>query len=172
MAIDSNTSIPHYDTREGDNRQVANQSILLIDFGAKYHHYLSDITRVIFIGKPNNEMANAYHHLLDCQQKTIDYCVSNKNGKDIDQYCRQLLISASSSYTYSHSTGHGVGLEIHEYPKISPVSADTIQNNQVFTIEPGIYFDNQWGMRIEDTIVINNNKAEILTSFKKDMLII
>jgi Xaa-Pro aminopeptidase len=174
VAIDKNSSLPHYDTRNGDNKKVKNGSIILVDFGAKYHDYLSDITRMIFVGKPTNEMINIYRELLDAQEKTIQKLVMmrshpNYYGKLIDQYCREQIITG---YSYPHSTGHGVGLEIHEYPKISFTSEDLLLSNQVFTIEPGIYFKEKWGMRIEDTILIKEKGVEVLTRFGKQLLVI
>ncbi len=174
VAIDENSSLPHYDTRDGNNEKVKKRSIILIDFGAKYQNYLSDITRMIFVGKPTDEMINIYNKLLHVQEKTTKYLDirrshDNYDGKKIDSYCRQQL---TTNYSYPHSTGHGVGLQIHEYPKISPISTDEIKAGQVFTIEPGIYISNRWGMRIEDTVLINKGGTEILTKFRKQITVI
>lgn len=178
VAIDENSAMIHYHTRGGDNKKIKKNSLVLIDFGTKYQNYLSDITRIIFVGKPTNEQINIYHKLLNAQTKTITY--ANRSGKhngqnkikNIDIYCRQLLTKSYLLPNYPHSTGHGVGLEIHEYPKISSVSEDKLLKNQVITIEPGVYFQGKWGMRIEDTVLINKNQVEILTRFDKKPLII
>ena len=183
VAIDKNSSFPHYDTRAGDDKKVKNGSIILIDFGAKYQDYLSDITRMIFVGKPTDEMIKTYDVLLSAQEKTIvtlsrrrrPACrqAGEANGQTrlqtIDSFCRKQLIT---NYSYPHSTGHGVGLQIHEYPKISSSSEDLLLPNQVFTIEPGIYLPEKWGMRIEDTVLIKEDGVEILTKFSKQPLII
>lgn len=178
VAIDKNSSLPHYDTISGNNEKVKNGSIILIDFGAKYQNYLSDITRMIFVGKPFQEMINIYNILLNAQQKTIANIPHRSSEADgrirlqtIDSFCREQF-KISLLPAYPHSTGHGVGLHIHEYPKISSFSEDILLPNQVFTIEPGIYFENKWGMRIEDTILIKESGAEILTKFGKQPLII
>ncbi|PJC32634.1 hypothetical protein CO049_02405 [Candidatus Roizmanbacteria bacterium CG_4_9_14_0_2_um_filter_36_12] len=165
IAIDENSSLPHYNTRAGNNKKVKNSSVVLIDFGAKYRSYLSDITRMVFVGKPNNEMINAYNNLLTAQTKTIEKCNNKMVCKNLDSFCRQEL-------NYPHSTGHGVGLEIHEYPKISLISNDVLSPNQIVTIEPGVYFENKWGMRVEDTVLIKEKGVEILTKFSKQPLII
>lgn len=169
VAIDKNSSLPHYNTKEGEGR-VRKNSVILIDFGARYQDYNSDITRMIFIS-PTREMINVYEKLLTIQEKTIT--VLRRSQQDgiplnkIDQFCRKLL-EESLLPNYSHFTGHGVGLEIHEYPKISQNSTDTLRPGQVFTIEPGVYFAEKWGMRVEDTVWINNNlKPEVLTKFSK-----
>ena len=172
VAVDKNSSFPHYDTRAGDDKKVKNGSIILVDFGAKYQDYLSDITRMIFVGKPSDEVVNIYNKLLSAQEKTIAALPHRSGEADgqtrlqtIDSFCREGL-------NYPHSTGHGVGLQIHEYPKISSTSEDVLLPNQVVTVEPGIYLENKWGMRIEDTVLIKESGVEILTKFSKKSLII
>jgi len=182
VAIDKNSGVPHYDTRNGNNENVKKNSIILIDYGAKFKDYHSDMTRMIFVGRPTDEMINAYGALLKAQEQTVERLKTDNNPVSIDQYCRRLIIEGSvkpGPYTdyrlpsYPHSTGHGVGLQIHEFPKISFTSTDVLLPNQVVTIEPGVYLENNWGMRIEDTVLIKQNKkVEVLTKFKKDLLII
>jgi Xaa-Pro aminopeptidase len=171
VAIDKNSSCLHYDTRCGNDEKIKKNSIILIDFGAKFQDYLSDITRTIFIGKPPNEMINIYKTLLNAQEKTVGQLKFDNNPVSIDQYCRK-LITDNRLPTYFHSTGHGVGLQIHEYPKISFTSTDVLLLNQIITIEPGVYLENKWGMRIEDTVLIRKNEVEVLTKFSKEPLII
>ncbi len=175
IAIDKNSTVPHYDTQNGNNEKVKKNSIILIDFGAKFQNYHSDMTRMIFVGKPTDEMINAYKILLNAQEKTIEQLKIDNNPVSIDQFCRKVLATnyALQTTTYSHSTGHGVGLQIHEYPKISFTSTDVLFPNQVITIEPGVYIEGKWGMRIEDTVLIKENKQiEVLTKFSKQPLII
>jgi Xaa-Pro aminopeptidase len=169
VAINKNSSIPHYNTKDGEGC-VTDSSIILIDYGAKYQDYLSDITRMVFIN-PDSEMKNVYEKLLKAQQSTIDYLSNIKQLTEPDRYC-QSQITNNKLPNYSHSTGHGVGLEIHEYPKVSQTSIDSIQDNQVFTIEPGVYFENKWGMRIEDTVVVKNGVAIPLTKFSKQLMVL
>ena len=175
IAIDKNSAVPHYDTKNGNNEKVKKNSIILIDFGAKFQDYHSDMTRMIFVGKPTDEMINLYTTLLNAQEKTIKRLKIDNNPVSVDQYCRRILTNPYSLIPnpYPHSTGHGVGLQIHEYPKISFTSTDVLRLNQVVTVEPGIYFNNKWGMRIEDTVLIKENKQiEVLTKFSKRLLII
>jgi len=176
VAVDENSAIIHYDTRAGNNKKIGKNSIILIDFGAKYQDYLSDMTRVVFVGKQNDEVINIYNALLHAQTKTVENSRAGIKIKEIDSYCRQLLSNHQSPVTnhhsYPHSTGHGVGLEIHEYPKISPVSEEKLMTNQIITIEPGVYIDGKWGMRVEDTVLVKDNQGQPLTKFNKDLLII
>jgi len=182
VAVDANSSIPHYDTQSNGLGRIKRGSIITIDFGVNYQNYLSDMTRMVFFGKPTAEKLNIYNHLLNIQQSAMksffakaseDKQYNNvSNLKDIDLYCRSQIME-SGLPDYSHSTGHGVGLEIHEYPKVSKNSSDILRANQIFTIEPGVYYAGKWGMRIEDTVTINNRlEAEVLTNFDKKPTII
>jgi Xaa-Pro aminopeptidase len=171
VAIDENSAVPHYDTASGNNKRVNNSSTILIDCGARYKDYLGDITRMVFAGKPKVEIISAYNKLLSAQTKTIARLNSFKNGQEADEFCRKQIADNKLS-TYGHSTGHGVGLEVHEYPKISYISEDKLLPNQVFTIEPGVYLPGKWGMRIEDTVLITEKGVEVLTRFGKEFLII
>lgn len=177
VAVDKNSAVPHYDTRNGNNEKVKKNSIILIDYGAKFNNYHSDTTRMIFTGKPTSEMINIYSALLNAQEKTIEQLSIDNNPVSVDQFCRQQLTGhyplATNHSSYSHSTGHGVGLQIHEFPKISFTSTDVLLPNQVVTIEPGVYMDGKWGMRVEDTVLIKENKeVEILTKFNNKLLVL
>jgi len=176
VAVDKNSAIPHYDTRNGSNEKVKKNSIILIDYGAKFNDYHSDTTRMIFVGKQSDEIIKVYNKLLEAQTKTIERLKTDNNPVSVDQFCRAQLTShqplVTSHYSYPHSTGHGVGLQIHEFPKISFTSTDVLLPNQVVTIEPGIYFEGKWGMRIEDTVLIKEGKqTEVLTKFNKEIII-
>jgi len=172
IAIDKNSAVPHHDTRNGNNEKVKKNSIILVDYGAKFKDYCSDTTRVVFVGKPTNEMIKVYRTLLNAQNKTIEQLKIDNNPVSLDQFCRQQLSVVNQQLTYSHSTGHGVGLQTHEYPKISFTSADVLLPGQIVTIEPGVYLNGKWGMRIEDTILLKENGIEILIKFSKKILVI
>lgn len=172
VAIDENSAIPHYDTAANGRKKVKMGSLILIDFGANYEDYLSDMTRIVFFGKPKSEQINVYQKLLTIQQSTISNLKKVKLLKEADDYCR-LLIADSQLPNYPHSTGHGVGLEIHEYPKISQRSKDRLRVNQVFTIEPGVYFPGRWGMRVEDTVLFDKDlRPYCLTKFPKSLIVV
>lgn len=173
VAVDKNSAVPHYDTRNGNNKKIRKNSIILIDYGAKFNDYHSDTTRMIFTGKPTREMISTYQALLTAQERTIKQLGSDNNPVSLDQFCRRQLSDVDQQLTYSHSTGHGVGLQIHEHPKISFISADILLPGQVVTVEPGVYLNEKWGMRIEDTVLIKDKReVEVLTKFEKKLLII
>lgn len=168
VAVDVNSAIPHYDTKNGAGI-IKNNSIVLIDMGVQYEEYNSDITRMFFMGRQSDEVITVYEVLRNTQEKTVQQISQIQKPIHLDTYCRKLITDNRQS-NYSHSTGHGVGLEVHEYPKISSMSDDDLKPGNVFTIEPGIYYSGKWGMRIEDTIVItDNNNIKTLTAYPKQM---
>lgn len=168
VAVDANSAIPHYDTKNG-NGHVKNNSIILIDMGVRYEGYNSDITRMFFMGEQPDEVVNAYQTLLDAQTKTIQLLSKNQKLADVDRACRKFI--GESFPTYPHSTGHGVGLEVHENPKVSGISEELLQSGNVITIEPGIYIPGKWGMRIEDTVVVEK-QVRVLTAYPKSMQVL
>lgn len=171
VAVDANSAVPHYDTKNGNGR-VKRNSIILIDMGVRHEGYNSDITRMFFMGEQPDEVAKAYQTLLDAQTKTIQYISKEKKLSAVDMFCRK-LITENHLPNYPHSTGHGVGLEVHENQKVSGTSEDLLQSGNVITIEPGIYIPGKWGMRIEDTAVLMpDNKIKVLTEFPKSVQIL
>lgn len=173
VAFQSNSSLPHYHTKSNNTRLTKN-NLILIDMGVKYKDYCSDITRMFYYGTPDNELMNIYNKLLAVQQSAIDYCSAHIDQefelKKIDLFVRGELVKAHLP-NMPHSTGHGVGLQIHETPSISLNSKYKLKSGQVFTIEPGIYIEHTYGMRIEDSVCIHNN-IEILTKYTKKLTII
>jgi Xaa-Pro aminopeptidase len=169
VAVNQNSAIPHYNPKTGFGK-VGKRAVILIDLGAKYRQYLSDITRMVFINPQRTDLA-LYDKLLEAQEKTTEEIGRVNNPREIDLFARNFL-KKSRLPNYLHSTGHGVGLEIHEYPKISQMSTDILEDNQVFTIEPAVYLEGRFGMRIEDTVVVRRGRAEALTKFPKSPYII
>ncbi len=171
VAIDKNSAIPHYNTHIGSGK-VKKGSVILIDFGVKYKQYMSDMTRMIFVKPINQKTLNLYSSLLKIQKRTLKKAEKTTRADKVDYFCRQ-LVQKNLQVDIPHSIGHGVGLEIHEYPKIAPGSKELLINNSVFTVEPGVYFFGKFGFRIED-LVLKNNQGEIerLTIFPKKPLII
>jgi len=169
VAIDTNSAVPHYNTQTGSGI-VKNRSVILIDFGVKYRDYNCDITRMVFVN-PEDTTINLYDRLLKIQTATINIVNKIKNPVAIDKFCREKT-KEHDLPDYSHATGHGVGLEMHEYPKISQFSQDKIVDGQIFTIEPGICFSGKFGLRIEDTILTDKGQARVLTHLNKFPIIV
>ena len=171
VAVDEHAATPHYNTQKGDG-VIKDGSLLLIDFGVKIHNYCSDITRMVGVGNVSDEIKNTYSKLLTIQRQTIDYINTTSSLKEIDTFCREELQKYKLPL-YSHSTGHGVGLEVHEAPRLSASSEDRKAAGQIFTIEPGVYIPGKWGMRIEDTIaILDQEEIEVLTRFPKELILV
>lgn len=169
VAVDDHAALPHYNNKQSDGT-FKEGSIILIDMGVSYEDYCADITRMFFIGKPSTDIEKAYYDLLNIQKKTVELVEIGKTGEEIDTVAREGLISLGYP-PIPHSTGHGLGLEVHEGVRISKGVKDTIKEGMVFTIEPGIYYPGKWGMRIEDTVAIVDSKVEILTKFPKEFIV-
>jgi Xaa-Pro aminopeptidase len=171
VAVDEHSAIPHYNTKKGSG-VIREDSLLLLDFGVKKHNYCSDITRMVAIGEVPAEIISTYTFLLSAQKKTIENLQSNENLKDADLFCRNEL-KTHNIPNYMHSTGHGIGLEVHEFPRVSGLSEDNKKSGQVFTIEPGVYYPGKWGMRIEDTVaILDQGEIEVLTRFPKELILL
>jgi len=155
---------PHHQT---SNKRLS-PGFLLLDFGISYHNYCSDMTRMVYLGNPTQKEIEFYNFLLKIQTEAINSLNFGLSLSQVDKEVRNKLGKFSSYFI--HSLGHGVGIEIHENPKVSPDSKDKVTLNQVFTIEPGVYFK-KYGLRIEDTILMKS-KPLILTKSRKELIII
>ncbi len=144
--------------------------MLLLDFGAQINGYHADISRTIFLGKATPRFKKIYTLVLDAQEKTVTALYAGIRGKTADAIARKHLARAGYKKEFAHSTGHGVGLQIHEAPRLSPLSKDILKTNHVFTVEPGLYFPNWGGVRIEDTILLTPKGSRILTQSSKKLI--
>jgi Xaa-Pro aminopeptidase len=155
----------HYDV--GDEK--LGKGFCIIDFGIKYEGYHTDITRTLYLGKPSKKEKEIYDMLLDTQKKVIEKIKVGK--KCAESYEETLELLGDYSDNFTHGLGHGVGLQIHELPNLKLLSDEVYANNMVFTVEPGVYFENKFGIRIEDSMMIRNNKVEILTKIPKNLIV-
>ena len=165
VASGANASMPHH---EPSNIKFK-KGFCVIDFGVKHKGYCSDMTRTIYVGKPNEKEKKIYNMLLNIQKNAISQIKSNKKCSELYDFVSNNLGKYKNYFT--HGLGHGVGVEIHELPNLTLNSKDRIKNNMVFTIEPGIYTPKKFGIRIEDTILFKD-KPIVLTKTSKDLLII
>jgi Xaa-Pro aminopeptidase len=159
------TSQPHY---AGSNK--IKPGFLMIDFGAKYKGYCADMTRMLYIGRPKKTEADDYALVLDTVIKCEKKAEIGKKWSELYDLAIKNLDKKAKYFT--HSLGHGLGLDIHESPSLSAEEKNIISDNVPFTIEPGIYFEGKYGIRIEDTVVLVNKKLVWLTRSKKDLVII
>lgn len=153
VASGPNSAIPHYQTGK---RKLKSNDIVLIDAGAKVNGYCADMTRTFFIGRPKPVWKKVFNIVKTAQKKAISYVnprdLHQLKANRVDKTVRNYIKSQGFEKYFIHSTGHGIGLDIHEKPYISPKSKQTLKPGMVFTIEPGIYIKNKFGVRIEDTM--------------------
>lgn len=151
---------------------LKNGDTVVLDFGVIYRNYCSDMTRTIFIGEPKKELIKIYDIVKKAQQAALDVISSGMSGYDADKIARDIIAEHGYKEAFGHSLGHGVGIEIHEEPRLSEISEDILKDGMVFSVEPGIYVEGLGGVRIEDMVVLVDGKIRNFTTSPKDMIII
>lgn len=143
---------------------------ILLDFGCVYNGYHSDMTRTVFLGNPNSEQFKIYETVLEAQKKAVESVREGIKCNELDSVARNFISDKGFGKYFGHSLGHGIGLEIHEKPKISQINDKPLLLKNVVTIEPGIYIPDVGGVRIEDDLVVLKNGSEILTKSPKELI--
>ena len=167
VASGENSSKPHAIPTD---RKIQVGDPVLIDFGAKYEGYCADMTRTFFINDISEENKELYEIVQRTQEKALDKMKSGANGNEISKFVTNLFFM--HDYDLIHALGHGVGMEVHEKPILSTRANTILQENMVVTNEPGIYIPGKIGIRIEDTVLINNSNAIPLTKSNKNLLVV
>lgn len=163
------TSMPHGVPTE---REIEKGDFVTMDFGAIVDGYHSDMTRTVAIGSVTDEMKEVYNTVLKSQKAGIAALAPGLKCRDADKICRDIISEAGFGEYFTHSTGHGVGLDIHEFPNLSPLSPDTLEKGNVVTVEPGIYVPGKFGVRIEDFGCVTSNDFEDFTESEKELTVI
>ena len=145
------------------DREIREGDLVVVDVGATYKSYCSDMTRTLVAGKPSEKQKKIYQIVKTAQEKAFEAVKPNVKAKDVDGVARKIIGDAGYGEYFVHGLGHGVGLEVHEPPTLSPDSTDTLEVGNVVTVEPGIYLVGYGGVRIEDTVLVQRNGAEKLT---------
>lgn len=161
IAADPNSSMPHAVTGE---TKVRENDLILVDMGCVYQGYHSDLTRCFFTGRIPPLKQKIYNTVLQAQELGIKKAGPGVKAKDVDLACRDFIAKKGYAKFFGHGTGHGVGLEIHEAPNVSHRSSEVLEPGMVITVEPGIYLPGQFGVRIEDMLLITDRGAEVLTA--------
>ena len=152
------------------DRPVKSGEFVLMDYGATYEGYHSDMTRTVCVGKPTEKMEKVYAIVLDAQLKALAEIKAGVRGADIDKIARDVITEAGYGEAFGHSLGHGVGMNIHETPNASPSSKHIFKENMIVTVEPGLYLPDEFGVRIEDFVIIKENGCENMTLAKKNLI--
>ena len=164
-----NSSLPH---GTPGNKLVENGDFVTMDFGALLDGYHSDMTRTVAVGYATEEMQRVYDTVLEANRLGIAAVRAGITGMEVDRISRSFIEAQGYSGCFGHGLGHGVGLDIHEAPSLSPRGDIVLQPNMVVTIEPGVYLENKFGIRIEDMVVVTENGCKNLTRSSKDLMIL
>lgn len=164
-----NSSMPH---GVPTDKKIENGDFITMDFGAVYNGYHSDMTRTVIVGKPTEKQKEVYETVLKAQKSALEVLKNGVTGFDADKVARDIIENAGYKENFGHGTGHGVGIEIHESPNLSPYSKATLETGNVVTVEPGIYIPDEFGVRIEDMALITEDGYINLTSCEKELIIL
>ena len=169
LASGINSSKPHAHPM---HKPVELGEAITMDFGCLYEHYVSDMTRTIYLGHVNDEQAEIYNTVLKANQALIDQAKAGLGFRDFDKIPRDIIVEAGYGEYFTHGIGHGIGLDIHEEPYFNQTSTEVIKSAMVLTDEPGIYIEGKYGVRIEDDILITDTGCELLTLAPKELIVI
>ena len=167
VASGENSSKPHAIVTD---RRIKSGDAIVIDFGAKYNGYCSDMTRTIFVGNIDEEAKQLYNFVLACQKRASNKIKDGADGQEIAESLEKEF--NARGYSLIHALGHGVGINVHENPILSYKRGFMLKENMIVTNEPGIYIPGNLGIRIEDTILVNKLRSEELTKSDKNLIII
>lgn len=154
VASGPNSASPHH--HPGD-RIIETNEMVLCDFGGTFNNFNSDTTRCVYTGEIPDEIQAAYDALMVAQQAAVDAAAVGGQLRDVDLAARNVLSDAGYGELFIHRTGHGIGLEVHEEPYVTQLNEDPIEVGHAFSIEPGVYIDSKWGMRLEDIVFIDDD---------------
>jgi Xaa-Pro aminopeptidase len=169
VASGPNGAKPH--ARPTD-RRIAPGELVVIDFGAIVDGYCSDMTRTLCVGEPSDDTALRMAAVVkESQREGVAAVKAGVRGRDVDGTCRAVIAEAGWGDAFIHGTGHGVGLEIHEAPRVASTSDDVLAAGHVVTVEPGVYLAEHGGVRIEDTVVVTDEGCIVLTNAPKELFV-
>ena len=170
VSTGANTALNHYDPALAPTK-LAPGDLLLFDFGACVGGYRSDMTRTVCVGQADARAREIYDIVLRANRAGIEAVRAGASASSVDAVARDLIAKAGHGDAFGHGLGHGIGLEVHEAPALSPRGTDTLMPGMVATIEPGIYYAGYGGVRIEDDVIVGESGCEVITATPKDELV-
>ncbi|HVO67323.1 MAG TPA: Xaa-Pro peptidase family protein [Syntrophales bacterium] len=169
VATGANSAQPH---AAPGSREIENGDIVMIDYGAVYHGYNSDETCTFIVGSANKKQKDVYSLVKQAHDRALEAIKPGTQCREIDRIARSCIEGGNLGNYFTHSTGHGVGLDVHEAPRIADKSANILETGMVITIEPGVYIPDLWGIRIEDMVLVKEGGCEVLTKVPKNLTIL
>jgi Xaa-Pro aminopeptidase len=167
VASGERSALPH---GKASTDALPRKGFVTLDFGIIRKGYCSDMTRTVCLGTPRSEERKAYEGVLEAQQAAVAAVCAGVSCGDVDEAARSILRNAGLAEAFSHSTGHGVGLEIHEQPRLGAGQKSMLQPGMVVTIEPGVYWPGKFGLRIEDMVAVTRTGGQVLTPAPKALI--
>lgn len=152
--------------------RIPASGFVVCDFGVILAGYCSDRTRTVHVGQPSKEAQHLYQSVLEAQQAAIGVVRPGATAAEVDGAARRVLRKRRLAQYFTHSTGHGLGLEIHEPPRLAVGQTQNLEPGMVITIEPGVYIPGKWGVRIEDVVLVTSSGCEVLTPADKELVVI
>ena len=162
-------ALPHAEPRDVE---IEPGVLVTIDWGARLDGYCSDCTRTFATGELDGEGARVYELVREAQQRALEAVRAGAGAREVDGVSREIISAAGHGDHYGHGLGHGVGLEVHEAPRLAPSSSETLVAGSVVTVEPGVYVPGHVGVRIEDLVAITEDGHEVLSSLSKDLQVV
>lgn len=170
VASGKRAALPH---GVASNKRIEAGDLVTMDFGALYKGYCSDMTRTVMVGEPTDKQREIYDIVLTAQKRTIAGIKPGMTGREADALARDYIADKGYGDNFGHGTGHGLGLDIHEEPRLSRKNSETVlKPGMVVTVEPGIYIPDLGGVRIEDDVVITNTGCQRLTKSTKELIVL
>jgi Xaa-Pro aminopeptidase len=169
VAAGAHGALPHASPRDVE---VTPGELVVIDWGAELDGYCSDCTRTVAASEPSAEAREIYELVLSAQLTGLEAVHPGAGGREVDAAARAVIEEAGQGKNFGHGLGHGVGIEVHEAPRLSMRSEDRLVSGNVVTVEPGVYLPGRLGVRIEDLVVVTDSGAEILTSIDKQLTVV
>jgi len=167
VAFGSRSALPH---ARPTAKRLRKNELVVLDLGAILGHYCSDMTRTVYVGRAPQRVRKWYGAVLEAQGAAIAAVGTGITCGDVDNAARQVLAGHGLDQYFVHSTGHGLGLEVHEAPRVARSQKARLEPGNVITIEPGVYVEGVGGIRIEDDVVVHANRTEILTRVERDLI--
>jgi len=167
VASGAHGALPHADPRD---ERIAANTLVIVDMGCRVDGYCSDCTRTFATGDLEDEAIEVYELVLAAQQESLAAIHAGVEGREVDAVARNLIDAAGHGEHFGHGLGHGVGLEIHEAPRLAQTAEAALTSGNVVTVEPGVYLPGAFGVRIEDLVIVRDDGAEVLSHFPKPLI--
>ena len=166
VAVGPRAALPHATL---SSTRVEEAPVLLIDWGARWNGYCSDLTRTLITGRLTRKVAQAYQAVYQAQQAALEAIAPGVPCQQVHQAAQSVLEQAGLGKYFTHSLGHGVGLRVHELPRLGPGSSTVLEPGMIVTVEPGVYLPGRFGIRLEDDVLVTRQGAELLSSLPREL---